>query len=78
MTKSEKLYEIHENLNAFRDGFFRGNPGRSNQLQVMHLRRWLDALTLSCLNGLEKVYVEDASTLVRIILEREKEPFSQL
>ncbi|KAL8719247.1 MAG: hypothetical protein Q9225_003732 [Loekoesia sp. 1 TL-2023] len=77
LTKCKKLFQIHENLNGFRDGFFRGNPGRSKQVDIRHLRRWLDALTFSCLKKFETVYVDDASTLIRIILEREKEPFSQ-
>ena len=78
LTKSQRLYEIYANLNAFRDGFFRGNPGRSDQLEVKHLGQWLDTLTMSCLDKMDYTYAEDASTLIRIILEREKEPFSQL
>ncbi|KAL9628082.1 MAG: hypothetical protein Q9164_007397, partial [Protoblastenia rupestris] len=72
LTKCGRLHQIHENLNGFRDGFFRGNPGRSNQIQVSDLRQWLDNLTISCLNELKYAYVEDASTLVRILLECEK------
>lgn len=72
------LHQIHENLNGFRDGFLRGNPGLSNQTEVRYLRRWLDHITFSCLKDLERVFTEDASTLVRIILDCDKEPFRQL
>ncbi|KAI4287667.1 MAG: hypothetical protein L6R35_003073 [Caloplaca aegaea] len=68
---------IHENLNAFRDGFFKGHPNRSDQLQVNNLQRWLDTLLYGCLYNSEHVYEQDASRLVQIIAEREDAPFSQ-
>lgn len=77
ITKCGKIYQIHENLNAFRDGFFNGHPNRSDQLQVNSLKRWLDTLLYSCLYNSEQVCEQDASTLVKIIVEREGAPFSQ-
>ncbi|KAL8764944.1 MAG: hypothetical protein Q9209_007808 [Squamulea sp. 1 TL-2023] len=77
ITKCGKIYQIHENVNAFRDGFFKGHPNRSDQLQVNSLKRWLDALLYSCLYNPEQICEQDASTLVKIIVEREGAPFSQ-
>ncbi|KAL8731000.1 MAG: hypothetical protein Q9166_003651 [cf. Caloplaca sp. 2 TL-2023] len=77
ITKCGKIYQIHENLNAFRDGFFKGHPNRSDQLQVNSLKRWLDTLLYSCLYNSEQVCEQDASTLVKVIVEREGAPFSQ-
>ncbi|KAL8974707.1 MAG: hypothetical protein Q9197_001076 [Variospora fuerteventurae] len=77
ITKCGKIYQIHENLNAFRDGFFKGHPNRSDQLQVNSLQRWLDTLLYGCLYNSEHVFEQDASTLVQIIAEREDAPFSQ-
>ncbi|KAL8754030.1 MAG: hypothetical protein Q9199_004627 [Rusavskia elegans] len=77
ITKCGKIYQIHENLNAFRDGFFNGHPNRSDQLQVNSLKRWLDTLLYRCLYNSEQICKQDASTLVKIIVEREGAPFSQ-
>ncbi|KAL8943294.1 MAG: hypothetical protein Q9211_001041 [Gyalolechia sp. 1 TL-2023] len=77
LTKCKKLYQIYENLNAFRDGFFRGNPGHSDQVQIRYLTRWLNSLIYSGLHDSQNVYEADASALIRIILDREEEPFSQ-
>ncbi|KAL9634325.1 MAG: hypothetical protein Q9204_003043 [Flavoplaca sp. TL-2023a] len=77
ITKCGKIYQIHENLNAFRDGFFKEHPNRSDQLEVNSLKRWLDALLYRCLYDSEHVCEQDASTLVKIIVEREGTPFSQ-
>lgn len=77
ITACGKIYQIHENLNAFRDGFFKEHPNRSDQLQVNSLQRWLDTLLYGCLYKSEHVYEQDASTLVQIIAEREDAPFSQ-
>ncbi|KAL8924487.1 MAG: hypothetical protein Q9172_002652 [Xanthocarpia lactea] len=77
ITRCGKIYKIHENLNAFRDGFFEGNPNRLDTLQGNNLKRWLDALLYSCLYDSKQVYEQDASTLVKIIVEREDAPFSQ-
>ena len=78
LTKSKKLHEIRENLSAFHDGFFEGNPGRSDPMEIRYIRRWLDTLMFKCLHGTQQVYAEDASALVGVILDCEKEPFSQL
>ena len=72
-----KIHKIHENLNAFRDGFFKGNPNRLDTLQGNNLKRWLDTLLYSCLYDSKQVCERDASTLVKIIVERENAPFSQ-
>lgn len=77
LTKCGKIYQIHENLNALRDGFFKENPNRSDQLQVNSLKRWLDTLLYSCLYNSEQVCQQDASALVKIVVEREGAPFSQ-
>ncbi|KAL8938341.1 MAG: hypothetical protein Q9216_003942 [Gyalolechia sp. 2 TL-2023] len=77
LTKSGKLSKIHENLNAFRDGFFRGNCDRSEQVHIRHFKRWIDNLTCGCLRNSESVCEEDASALINILLDREEEPFSQ-
>ncbi|KAL8991463.1 MAG: hypothetical protein Q9177_000135 [Variospora cf. flavescens] len=77
ITACGKIYQIHENLNAFRDGFFKEHPNRSDQLQVNSLQRWLDTLLYGCLYKSEHVYEQDGSTLVQIIAEREDAPFSQ-
>ncbi|KAL8838115.1 MAG: hypothetical protein Q9170_002256 [Blastenia crenularia] len=77
ITKCGKVFLIHENLTAFRNGFFKANPNRSDQLHVNNLTRWLDTLLYSCLYDSENVCEQDASALVRIIVEREDAPFSQ-
>ncbi|KAL8861958.1 MAG: hypothetical protein Q9178_001828 [Gyalolechia marmorata] len=77
ITRCGKIYKIHENLNAFRDGFFEGNPNHLDTLQGNNLKRWLDALLYSCLYDSKQIYERDASTLVKIIVEREDAPFSQ-
>ena len=77
ITKCGKMHQIHENLNTFRDGFFKGRSSRSDQLQVNSSKRCLDTLLYSCLHKSEQVCEQDASTLVKIIAEREDAPFSQ-
>ncbi|KAL9123997.1 MAG: hypothetical protein Q9217_006630, partial [Psora testacea] len=77
LTKSKKLHQIYENLSGFRDGFLQENSARRDEVQVVRLQQWLDSLTYGCFIDLERVYAEDASTLVRIILDHEKESFSQ-
>lgn len=77
ITKCGKIHQIHENLNAFRDGFFKEHPNRSDQLEVNSLKRWLDALLYSCLYNPKQVCEQDATTLLKIIVEREGAPFSQ-
>lgn len=77
ITKCGRIHQIHENLNAFRDGFFKEHPNQSDQLQVNSLKRWLDTLLYNCLYTSEQVSEQDASTLVKIIAEREHAPFSQ-
>ncbi|KAL8907098.1 MAG: hypothetical protein Q9171_006003 [Xanthocarpia ochracea] len=77
ITRCGKIYKIHENLNAFRNGFFEGNPNRLDTLQGNNLKRWLDTLLYSCLYDSKQVCERDASTLVKIIVEREDAPFSQ-
>lgn len=78
MTKCEQLYQIRENLNAFRDGFLEKDPDGSDQVKIRFLKRWLDNLLYRSLHDLQNAFHKDASTIIQIILGLEEEPFRQL
>ncbi|KAI9890596.1 MAG: hypothetical protein M1814_003794 [Vezdaea aestivalis] len=78
LTKNGTLHQTHENLYSFYKGFHQGNSDRLDQIRIKYLQRWLSHLAYGCLSKSKQVYAEDAYSLVRIILEREEDPFSQL
>ncbi|KAL8707411.1 MAG: hypothetical protein Q9220_007556 [cf. Caloplaca sp. 1 TL-2023] len=77
ITKCGKFHQVWENLDAFRNGFFRGNPHRSDKLEANNMKRWVDSLLHSCLCDSDQICEQDAKTLVNLILERKDAPFSQ-
>ncbi|KAI9894349.1 MAG: hypothetical protein M1814_003105 [Vezdaea aestivalis] len=77
LTKNEILNQTHKNVHNFYKGFCRGNANRSDKAQANFSKQWLCSLSYDCLSKFEKVYAEDAYTLVRIISEREEDQFHQ-